>query len=156
MATLTDDVKAFIVQALACFDTPSQVAEAVKEQFGLVVTRQQCELYDPGKKIGAALGKKWRALFEETRKQFLAETGSIPIANQAYRLRVLNRLLVKAEKQGNVSMVSQLLEQAAKEAGGTFTNKHRLEHSGEVKTPELRLVLNGTLPTRAPDGGVSN
>ena len=138
MATLTDDVKAFIVQALACFDTPHQVSDAVKEQFGLTVSRQQCEAYDPSKKIGAALSKKWRELFEETRKQFLAETGSIPIANQAYRLRVLNRLLVKAEKQGNV------------------TNKHRLEHSGEVKTPELRLVLNGTLPTRAPDGGVSN
>ena len=144
MATLTDDVKAFIVQALACFDTPHQVSDAVKEQFGLTVSRQQCEAYDPSKKIGAALSKKWRELFEETRKQFLAETGSIPIENQAYRLRVLNRLLVKAEKQ------------AAKEAGGTFTNKHRLEHSGEVKTPELRLVLNGTLPTRAPDGGVSN
>ncbi len=34
MATLTDDVKAFIVQALACFDTPSQVVDAVKEEGG--------------------------------------------------------------------------------------------------------------------------
>jgi hypothetical protein len=34
MATLTDEVKVFIVQALACFDSPSQVAQAVKDQFG--------------------------------------------------------------------------------------------------------------------------
>lgn len=30
MAALCDDVKRFVVQALACYDTPSQVAEAVK------------------------------------------------------------------------------------------------------------------------------
>ena len=37
---LPDEVKAFVVQALACFDTPSEVAKAVKEEFGLVVSRQ--------------------------------------------------------------------------------------------------------------------
>ncbi|WP_122394290.1 DUF2280 domain-containing protein, partial [Pseudomonas amygdali] len=30
MAAITPEIKTFIVQALACFDTPSQVAEAVK------------------------------------------------------------------------------------------------------------------------------
>ncbi|WP_430997463.1 DUF2280 domain-containing protein, partial [Klebsiella pneumoniae] len=28
MAALSSDIKAFIVQSLACFDTPSQVVEA--------------------------------------------------------------------------------------------------------------------------------
>ncbi|CAJ0719408.1 hypothetical protein LMG6871_02843 [Ralstonia edaphis] len=135
MATLSDDVKAFIVQALACFDTPSQVAEAVKEQFGVVVARQQCEGYDPTKKSAHGLAKKWRTLFEETRKQFLDETARIPIANQAYRLRVLDRMAAKAERMGNMAMVSQLIEQAAKEAGGAFTNKHRVEHTGKDGAP---------------------
>jgi hypothetical protein len=47
MAALKDEVKRFIVQSLACFDTPSQVAQAVKDTFGLEVSRQQCEFYDP-------------------------------------------------------------------------------------------------------------
>ncbi|MEN1613625.1 DUF2280 domain-containing protein, partial [Pseudomonas aeruginosa] len=47
MATLNSDVKAFIVQALACFDTPSQVAESVKKEFGIEVSRQQIESHDP-------------------------------------------------------------------------------------------------------------
>lgn len=34
MAALQNDVKAFIVQALACFDTPSQVVEAVQRNTG--------------------------------------------------------------------------------------------------------------------------
>jgi hypothetical protein len=46
MAALKDDVKAFIVQALACFDKPSQVAASVKEQFRLDVTRQQVESFE--------------------------------------------------------------------------------------------------------------
>lgn len=50
MATLTDDVKAFIVQALACFDTPSQVVDAVREGFGTEVSRMQVQSYDPTKK----------------------------------------------------------------------------------------------------------
>ena len=46
MAALNSEVKGFIVQALACFDTPSQVAAAVREEFGIEVTRQQCEAQD--------------------------------------------------------------------------------------------------------------
>lgn len=66
MAALKDEVKRFIVQALACFDTPTQVVQAVKETFGLDVTRQQCELYDPTKYAGRDLGVKWRTVFEDT------------------------------------------------------------------------------------------
>ncbi len=85
MATLTDDVKAFIVQALACFDTPSQVVDAVREEFGAEVSRMQVQSYDPTKKAARGLSKKWVELFEATRKRFLEETAEIPIANQAFR-----------------------------------------------------------------------
>ncbi|AZG14942.1 DUF2280 domain-containing protein [Cupriavidus pauculus] len=125
MATLNDDVKAFIVQALACYDTPSQVVDAVKEEFGLEVSRMQVQAYDPTKAQGKALSQKWRDVFAATRDSFVKATAEIPIATQAYRLRVLNRLVSKAEKQGNMGMVSQLLEQAAKETGGMFVNRLR-------------------------------
>lgn len=36
MATLADDVKAFVVRALACFETATEVAKAVNEEFGLI------------------------------------------------------------------------------------------------------------------------
>ncbi|WP_028353449.1 DUF2280 domain-containing protein [Bordetella petrii] len=130
MARLTDGIKRFVVQALACYDTPTQVVDAVKEEFGLVVSRQQVATYDPTKATGKTLAKKWRVLFDDTRKRFRAEVAEIPIADQAYRLRTLQRAMAKAERQGNVAMVSQLLEQAAKEVGGAFTNRHKHEHGG--------------------------
>lgn len=40
MATLLSEIKAFIVQALACYDSLSQVAEQVKNEFKIMVTRQ--------------------------------------------------------------------------------------------------------------------
>jgi len=40
MAALNNEVKAFIVQALACFESPSQVAEAVRAPYGLKLLEQ--------------------------------------------------------------------------------------------------------------------
>ncbi|WP_312911137.1 DUF2280 domain-containing protein [Stutzerimonas nitrititolerans] len=123
MAVLRSEVKAYIVQALACFDTPSQVAEAVKTEFGITITRQQVESHDPSKYAGQRLAKKWADLFHDTRKRFREETAEIPIANRAYRLRALGRMAEKAENMKNMALTAQLLEQAAKECGDVYVNR---------------------------------
>lgn len=123
MAALSNEVKAFIVQALACFDTPSQVAAAVREEFGLEVTRQKCEAHDPTKRAGRDLAKRWVTLFEDTRKRFREETAEIPIANRAFRLRGLGRMAEKAENMRNLALTAQLYEQAAKECGDMYINR---------------------------------
>lgn len=140
MAALKDDVKAAITMALACFDTPTQVAAMVKEEFGLDVSRMQVAVYDPTKAAGKGIGSRWKTLFEETRKKFLDDAASIPVAQQSFRLRVLQRSLEKAERQGNTAMVAQLLEQAAKETGGAFTNKSKHEVGGDGGGP-LTVVV---------------
>lgn len=57
MAALKPEVKAAIVQMLACYDTPSQVVEAVQKDFGITITRQQVETHDPTKVSGKTLAK---------------------------------------------------------------------------------------------------
>ncbi|WP_059395538.1 DUF2280 domain-containing protein [Pseudomonas putida] len=123
MAALKNDVKAFIVQALACFDTPTQVSQAVKQEFDIDVTRQQVEQHDPTKRAGVNLAAKWRTLFEDTRKRFREETSEIPIANRAFRLRGLGRMAEKAENMRNLALTAQLYEQAAKECGDMYVNR---------------------------------
>lgn len=137
MAALNNDLKSFIVQALACFDTPSQVVEAVKNDFGVSVTRQQVESHDPTKAAGRGLAAKWVTLFHDTRKRFREETADIPIANRAFRLRMLDRMAVRAEGMKNMALASQLLEQAAKEVGDVFTNRqmHDLKSSDGSMSP---------------------
>lgn len=123
MAALSSEVKTFVVQALACFDTPSQVAESVQKEFGLAITRQQIESHDPTKVSGKGLAAKWKQLFEETRKRFREDITEIPIANKSYRLRALNRMADKAEGMRNIALSAQLYEQAAKECGDMYVNR---------------------------------
>ena len=49
MAKLTDPMKIFIVQSLACFESPQQVANAVKNRFNIEIDRMQCAGYDQRK-----------------------------------------------------------------------------------------------------------
>lgn len=154
MAKLDDRVKMHIVQALACFDTPTQVVESVKDEFDLVVTRQQVQTYDPEKAAGRkGMSRKLREIFDATRKAFLEETAQVPIASQTYRLRNLQRLHQKAQQRGNMALAAALLEQAAKEVGGAFTNRRELGGpaggpiplGGKVSLEHLHTVADADL-----------
>jgi hypothetical protein len=135
MAALANEIKLFIVQALACFDTPSAVVEAVKEKFDVTVSRQQCEGYDPTKRAGAALAIRWATAFEDTRKRFREEVAEIPIASKSFRLRALGRMAVQAEKMQNLALVASLYEQAAKEVGDMYMSKGRPQRSDGGSVP---------------------
>ncbi|MHA6127133.1 DUF2280 domain-containing protein [Pseudomonas fluorescens group sp. PF-1] len=154
MAALQNDVKAFIVQALACFDTPSQVVEAVQKEYGITVTRQQVETHDPTKTSGKGLAKRWVTMFEDARKRFREETAEIPIANRAYRLRAMNRFVEKAESMKNIGLAMQILEQAAKEVGDVYVNRQKKsDDEGEpvVPTSVQVHVINARKPDAEPE-----
>ena len=123
---ISDEVKAFIVQALASFDTPSQVVEAVKAEYGVTITPQGVQAYDPTKYTGRKLAVKWRVMFEKARKAFIEDSSSIPIAHRSTRLRTLQRMAAKAEAKGNFPLVAALNKQAAEEMGNAYTNKREI------------------------------
>jgi hypothetical protein len=151
MATLTDGAKRFIVQALACYDTPQQVADAVKEELGVDVHRAQVAQYDPTKQSGSKLAKKWRVMFDDTRKRFREETAEIPIAQRAFRLRAMNRMLERAERSKNIPLAAQLLEQAAKEMGDTFVNRQRSDSKEGGEQPQPTQVVMTVVDARKHD-----
>lgn len=125
MAALPPVVKAFIVQALACYDTPTHVVKSVQEEFSLSITRQQVESHDPTKANGRRLAQKWVGLFAFTRAQLQKELSTIPIANKAYRLRSLDRMAAQAESRSNYALTAQLIEQAARECGDAYVNRKK-------------------------------
>ncbi|WP_111860602.1 DUF2280 domain-containing protein [Acinetobacter sp. CFCC 10889] len=132
MAALKEPVKIFIVQSLACRDTPQEVVESVKQEFGVDVTRSQCQSYDPTKYSGRNLSEKYVDLFNETRKKFDDGLINIPIANKHYRLRQYQKYL---DISRNVKTKMKLLEQAAKDSGGQYTNKIESSVKNEVSYP---------------------
>lgn len=150
MAALSTEVKAFIVQSLACFEPPTKVIDLVKAEFGVAVSRQQVSQYSPGNAMAAKLSGKWVDLFNTTRERFQAEITDIPIANKAYRLRALDRMATRAESIKNMALAAQLIEQAAKECGDAYTNKQKLEHTspdGSMTPKPTTIRLVGVEPT---------
>lgn len=124
MATLKEPVKIFIVQSLACRDTPQEVAELVKQEFKISIDRVQVAAYDPTKAAGKNLSKKFVELFHTTRADFDAGLIDIPIANKHYRLKQYQKQLERNAK--NTVMSLKILEQAAKDCGGQFTNRQEI------------------------------
>lgn len=120
---LDDAQKIFVVQRLACFDGPRRVASLVKEAFGVAITPQAVECYDPGTRAGRSLAQRWRKLFEETRAAYLADTAAAGVAHKRVRLDRLDRMAERAENMGALKLAAELLEQAAKEMGGAYERR---------------------------------
>jgi hypothetical protein len=133
---LTPEAQTFVVQSLAMWDAPSVVADAVKKEFGISVTPQAVEAYDPTKRAGRNLAPKWTKLFEDTRKEFTEGQARIGISHRVVRLRALERMAARAEGMGNMALAKDLLEQAAKEVGDAYTNTRVLRGGLELTAPK--------------------
>ncbi len=120
MPALSDEIKEFIVKRLACFETPSRVAEAVKVVFGISITRQRVYLYDP--RCSQPPAQRWRDLHARTREKFLHDIGEIAVSHKAVRLQMLDRMARSCERN-NVALALSSLELAAKECGGFYENR---------------------------------
>jgi hypothetical protein len=107
------------------------VVKAVKEEFGVAVTRQAVHWYDADRKGAEEIPEQWRQMFAAARKRFLEETADIGISNRSVRLRLLDRIAARGEEAGNHMVVLAACESAAKEMGGAFTNRQKLEHAGK-------------------------
>jgi len=114
--------------------TPTEIKEAVKEEFGIDMDREHVRAYNPDQRDVA---DKWKTLFQEARAKFLADVSSIGIAHQPYRLAELQKLYHAAGR--NSGLKRELLEQAAKEVGGAFTNRRELtgKDGGPFKTEDV-------------------
>ena len=129
-----------VVRWFAECRSPSQVAALVLENFGITITRGAVQYYNPTSVIGAQLPHELAALFWTLRGEYFAAVDSIPIANQAVRLRRLEDLYQREVDRGNLEAAARRLEDAAKEIGGLYTNRREVtgrdgEPFGVVRVP---------------------
>lgn len=136
MATLTTGQQAFVVTALAQFNTPTEVVELVKQEFGLEVSRQQVAYYDPSSRATGTPAKRWRELHEEARKRYIENVEEVALAHERYRLETLQRVLRRRLEVKDDHTVLDVLEQAAKERGRVYTNVRDIQSKGE-KVPDI-------------------
>lgn len=136
MAELSEPHKEQIVVLLAHFRGAAEVAVAMKNDHGLELTVQQIVKYDCAKPSYEA-GEKWRPIFEAARQAYLEDVKTVPAANQGYRLQMLQEGIEAARKAKNWKLLSDLLEQAAKEVGGVLTNTRELNVNDSRRVKDM-------------------
>ena len=156
MAALKEPVKIFIVQSLACFETPQQVVDAVREEFGIEIERQQVASYDPTKATCRGMSQKLKDLFYRTREDFKKNIEDIPIANKAFHFKELQKMYDDWGKnkvmRQNVLKQAQGLLQSGKSAGPSgLSEKEQIEI--DIKRLELEKLQKEVRPpaTRPPE-----
>lgn len=117
-------MKEFLVTELACRHTPQEVAEMLFEQFRLRVDRRQVQAYDP-ERAGRKPATRWCTLFHAKRAEFDAGEILPPIAARAFRMRELHRISRAAIRGKNLKLAAEMIEQAAKEESGVYSNNTR-------------------------------
>ncbi|MFY7835776.1 MAG: DUF2280 domain-containing protein [Novosphingobium sp.] len=154
MPKLTEAQKEEIVVLFATFKRPADVVVHMREEWGIEVSRYQVRSYDPSNPRYEA-EDKWRDLFTARRQRYLEEVASVPIANQGFRMNLLNEMALRAFHKGEIALAAQVLEQAAKEMGRVLTNKSELRISDNRKptvrdmTPEDRKLALAELIRQA-------
>ena len=121
---LRSEIAEFIITKLAWYSSPAEVQDLVKDQFGVEVTKQQLQHYNPDTFHGKTLQAKYVDLFRARRQSFLNDVSDIPIANVNVRLSRLENTWIQLTAKKNYIAANAVLEQAAKEASGFYTNRN--------------------------------
>ena len=131
---LKDHHRAFLVREFACFATPMEAADALREEYGIEIAPQSAQHYDATSGAGSDAAKKWHDLFDVSRQAFLDEVSErIPHAHKAVRIKKLARASDAFERNKNYMAMARMLEQIAKEVGNVHTN--RREFTGKDRGP---------------------
>ena len=131
---LKDHHRAFLVREFACFATPMEAADALRQEYGIEITPQSAQHYDATSGAGARAAKKWHDLFDVSRQAFLDDVKArIPHAHKSLRIKKLARAADTFERNNNFLAMARMLEQIAKEVGNVHTN--RREFTGKDRGP---------------------
>lgn len=135
---LETEHQTFIVQQLAVFERPKVIQTKLKDLYGIEIALSSIVYYNITNKD---LPKKWKSLFNLTRRKFINNSALIPIANKSFRLKKLQNMFERQEdeKLQNTVEMRATLEQAAKEVGDVFTNKQKIEEKGEHRHTVIRV-----------------
>jgi hypothetical protein len=131
--------------------------DALKAQFGVEVSRQAVEHYDPTKKMGQKTASKWAEMFALVRQSFIEQVQeSIPLAHRSVRIKKLANAANRFEKQKNYIGMARILEQIAKEVGNVHTNRHEFTgaHGGPIQYMDTGDMTDEQIIQELADLGV--
>ena len=142
---LNDDHRAFLVREFACFSTPMQAADALREEYGIEITPQAAQHYDAASGAGSRAAKRWHELFDVSRQAFLDDVKArVPESYKAVRIQELARASRIFKKRGNYLAQANMLERIAKEMGNVYSNRREVtgRDRGPIKYSEIATMTD--------------
>ena len=118
---LTDRLKEYVIERLAGFDSPVAIVKSLKEEFGITITRQTIESYDPSR--GRKPAKKYREQFFAMRHEILEGKAARVATRKGVRVRWLENMAIHAMAQGDYALADRLLGSIAREVGDRRSNE---------------------------------
>ena len=134
---LSPDIKSRMIELFAQFQGVTQVADAIKREFGQTLDRRTVESFNPDSPR-ARVGKRLRLMFETHRKAYVDATAKQGVAHQAHRLRLIGELVEKASNSKDFAAALRGLELAAKEMGGL---SQTVRHEGTVSHAHIHASI---------------
>jgi hypothetical protein len=142
-ARLTIEQMRFLLEAHARHEGWHEYGPKFADVFGIQISRQLAAQYDmdnPHFRDKQRRGPHSELVeyFFKYREEYLANKKAVPIANQVYRLKQIQRWYDReaAKPSPNPKLLDMWLEKGAKEDGGFFTNKRELSgpNGGPIAT----------------------
>lgn len=152
---LTRELQARVVADLASWAEAVEVRRWLREEFEIEIGLPALLRYDMDNAASRAEMQTARPdlvqLFDETREAARKSFAGIAIATQGGRLRILQRRLraVLSKERVNDDLVLRMLELAAKDSGGAFTNLRKYDFDPRGALAELV----GADVSQLPGGG---
>jgi len=141
---LTDLQKIYVVRRLAAYDRPREIAQSLARDFGVTITVNAIESYNPCLSAGRHLAQRWRALFAQAREDYLKSTAEIGVTQKAVRIRRRDRLALMAEEAGQFKAASDILDAIARDVGDNLDPRRKHERFRDRgASAAATIIING-------------
>jgi len=135
---LTDQQKAYVVRRLAEYDKPVAIAQGLQEIYGIAISHQAVEHYDPERPAGHDLAQQWRDVFWQARRAYIEDIAETGTTRKAVRMRMRERMMLEEWEAGNRKLANDILNSIAKESGNAFASKNAT-HDGTPLTATITI-----------------
>ncbi len=132
---LTGRAKQLVVRMLAEYEKPAAIRAAVKEHFGVEISREAVYFY--------SRHPKWQKLIQEKRRLLEAEIDELPISSRYWRMKERESLLRQARTQSkpDLGTARGVLTDAAREMGQLQPEDSSLPRIGSINLTLVNQVL---------------
>lgn len=142
---LTNELKEYVVQRLAAYDSAGAIMRSLREDFGITMTRASIERYDPTR--SPRCPQRWRELFFATRQAILDGKAARGAASAAVRLRWREDMVQQALEAKDYAVADRILNSIAREVGDLRQMPHNPDRlSDDDRLRALMALINKVTP----------